>query len=119
MIIQSLTPVTAVHVSLGAENSLDSLQTASGRGEASDSVQISLDARKAQASQAAVISPALLLSDEQIQLKMGLVRTIMETLFGQKEDNAETPEEEMLQAVLAEAIAQEASMEITGKNIIA
>lgn len=112
MIIQSPTPAMAVRGSYGAARNVNHVQTGSSGGKPTDSVQISQDAQKVRASHMAVLSPALLISEEQVQIKMSLLGTLMEALFGQQESNETTPEEEMVQAVFEKPMAQKTFQEV-------
>lgn len=74
----------------------------------SDVVEFSPEARALSNGQLAVSHPAALISEEQVQVKMGLLRTLMETLFGPTTNEKKSVEEEVTQAVLEEATTQEA-----------
>lgn len=113
MIIQSasLAPTVRADHGTGAE-----LQKTPGQSPFRDSVQFSQNARDAQASRMAIASPALLLSDEQVQIKMSLVRTLMEAIFGQRESQDTTPEKEMVQAVMEEPQVQQALLTMSEES---
>ncbi|MBF0402235.1 MAG: hypothetical protein HQL90_15900 [Magnetococcales bacterium] len=81
-------------------------------GDRSDVVDFSPEARALAAGQLTVSQPAALLTGEQVQVKMGLLRTLLETLFGRQERATakDTPEAEIVKAVLDEPVTQEAML---------
>lgn len=135
MIIQSPTPTTTTPRNQSNESYLNRAHSVATQETTMDSVQFSQEARQAaqqtasqtghqqtgqwaQSSQMAIRSPAALISNEQVQIKMSLVRVLMETLFGEQKDNDSTAREEMVEAVLEEPLAQqtEAMMKMVTKN---
>lgn len=101
MIVQGSTPVATPR---DTGHGMEPTQEAPPPHARTDSVYISPEARHQQDHTRATLSPASMISEEQVQIKMGLVRTLMEILFDQtkEEENAEksTPEEAMLQMVM-------------------
>ena len=111
MIIQTTPPTATPPTPHGARHPF-SVQADAARPR-TDSVQFSQEAREAHAARWAVNSPALFIGEEQAQMQMGLVRTLMEILFGQKEQTEQTPEKEITEAVWEEPLVQQAMHAIT------
>ncbi|MEO5340703.1 MAG: hypothetical protein H7837_09335 [Magnetococcus sp. MYC-9] len=80
----------------------------SSPAERPDVVEISQAARALLAGQRTVSQPAALLTHAQLQVKMGLLRTFLETLFGRQETEQESPEQEVAGAVLEKPLTEQA-----------
>ncbi|MEO5349462.1 MAG: hypothetical protein H7836_07450 [Magnetococcus sp. YQC-3] len=113
MMIPNIGPTTASRGSRSTASRADALSTVSDHYN--DVVDISQAARDLLAGEVAISRPAAMLSKEQVQVKMGLLRTFMEALFGQKESEKSTPEEEIATAVL-EKPAIQAAIQTMHKN---
>jgi hypothetical protein len=111
--IPNIGPTTATRGSRGSSARTDALGTVSEHYN--DVVDISQAARDLLAGEMAISQPAAMLSKEQVQVKMGLLRTFMEALFGQKESEKSTPEQEIATAVL-EKPAIQAAIQTMNKN---
>ncbi|MEO5362781.1 MAG: hypothetical protein H7838_04060 [Magnetococcus sp. DMHC-8] len=105
MMITRLTPTASAQEPRSAAIDTDGLTAAADR---QDVVDISRTARALQAGQMAVSHPAALLSDEQVQVKMGLLGTFMAILFGRQESDQTSPAQEVAQAMLEKPATAEA-----------
>ncbi|MBF0098675.1 MAG: hypothetical protein HQM04_05175 [Magnetococcales bacterium] len=72
-----------------------------------DVVSFSETARNLATAQAAISHPAAMLSNEQVQVKMSLMRDFMDILFGRQEEDSST-EEEITSAVLEKPVNEQA-----------
>jgi hypothetical protein len=80
-----------------------------------DVVSFSETARNLAAAQTAISHPAAMLSNEQVQVKMSLMRDFMDILFGRQEEDATTTEEEITAAVLEKPVNEQA-MQVLQQN---
>ena len=108
MMIQGSIAVTPLRIEQRSDRGVQNSPNAAMQSPNTDSAHFSQGAR-----QMALVSPAILISEEQIQVKMSLVRTLMETLFGPEESNSlntesVNAEQEMIQGVIEEPLAQQA-----------
>ncbi len=105
MMITQVGPASTEQGGLPVASGTDALPLVADR---KDVVDISQAARALLAGQMAVSHPAALLSNEQVPIKMGLLRTFLEILFGRKESETTTPQQDVAQAVLEKPVTEAA-----------
>ncbi|MBF0185686.1 MAG: hypothetical protein HQM06_15045 [Magnetococcales bacterium] len=80
-----------------------------------DVVSFSQTARDLASGQLSSAHPAAMLSNEQVQVKMSLLQSFMDILFGRREEAETTPEQEMAAAVLDKPATEE-SLQVLQQN---